>query len=108
MSNEITTVTEIGEDSDTWLVTGTSDAHSADEAVRQWVEEHMGATIEAFTDSEDLVEFSIKFRKDWAWMPGPDAENPLDEASLVYPHDGRFPLDQAPFIGPFVGFLVQS
>ncbi|MFC3374146.1 hypothetical protein [Glutamicibacter protophormiae] len=36
------TVWELGEDSELWLVTGTTDAHSADEAVRQWVEATTG------------------------------------------------------------------
>jgi len=107
MKNESITVWELGEDSDIWLVEGTSDAHSADEAVRQWVEECMGETIEAFTGADDLVEFTIKFRKDWAWIPGSDPENPMDEASLVYQNDERWPLNYLPCIGPFSGFLVR-
>lgn len=108
MSTEIITVQELGEDTDLWFVTGTTDAHSADEAVRAWVESTAGETIEAFMDAEDLVEFSFTFRKDWYWLPGGDPENPLDEAALVYPKDGLLLPDATPFMGPFSGFLVKS
>lgn len=108
MSNENITVWELGEDTDTWLIEGTSDAHSADEAVRGWVEDHTGETIEAFQDADDLVEFEITFRKDWYWLPGGDPANPLDEAALVYPKDGQMLPHETPAIGPFSGFLVRA
>jgi hypothetical protein len=108
MSTEEITVWELGEDSDAWLVTGTTDAHSADEAVRNWFEETAGETIEAFLDADDLVEFTIRFRNDWHWLPGSDPLNPLDEAALVYPNDERWPLSFIPTIGPFSGFLVTA
>ncbi|UUX60148.1 hypothetical protein [Glutamicibacter halophytocola] len=102
------TVWELGEDSDTWFVEGTSDAHSADEAVRGWVEINTGQTIEAFTDADDLVEFNFKLRKDWHWLPGGDPKNPLVEAALLYPHDGLLVPDNVQLMGPFTGILVQS
>lgn len=108
MSAETTTVFELGEDSDTWLVAGTSDAHTADEAVRQWAEEHIGETIEAFTGAEDLVEFTFRFRKDWYWLPGGHPENPMDEAALVYPEDGQLLPGATPVLGPLAGFLVKA
>ena len=104
MSYENIAVQELGEDSDLWIVTGTTDAHSADEAVRQWFENTIGETIEAFQDAEDLVEFSIRFRTDWAWLPGNNPEDPMDEAALVYPHDG-VSVENLP---TFDGFLVQA
>lgn len=108
MSTEQITVQEMGEDSDMWMITGTTDAHSAEEAVRQWCEETMEQTIEAFRDADDLVEFTITFRQDWYWLPGGDPKNPLDEAALVYPKDGQMRPHETPVIGPFSGFLVQS
>ncbi|WP_413456046.1 hypothetical protein ACLQ8T_06090 [Glutamicibacter sp. FR1] len=102
------TVQEMGEDSDLWIVTGTTDAHSAEEAVRQWCEKTMEQTIEAFLDADDLVEFTITFRKDWYWLPGGDPENPLDEAALVYPKFDLMLPDMAAVIGPFSGFLVKA
>lgn len=97
------TVQELGEDGDLWLVTGTTDAHSADEAVRQWVEAHTGETIEALCDADDLVEFSITRRDDWAWKPGPNSADPMEDATLLsgltaFLHN--FPT--------FSGFLVQA
>ncbi|MGO2807920.1 MAG: hypothetical protein ACTIAQ_04235 [Glutamicibacter arilaitensis] len=97
-------VQELGEDSDMWIVGGTSDAHSAEEAVRQWFENTTGETIEAFQDADDLVEFTINFRKDWAWLPGNNPEDPMDEAMLVYPHDGV----SVGHLPAFAGFLVQA
>lgn len=108
MSTETITVYELGEDSDLWLVTGTSDAHSADEAVRWWVENTTGETIEAFVDADDLVEFNFRFRKDWYWLPGGDPKNPLDDAALVYPKDGQLLPEATPVMGPFAGYLVKA
>ncbi|PRB69500.1 hypothetical protein [Arthrobacter sp. MYb213] len=68
MSTETITVQTMGEDGDQWLVTGTTDAHSADEAVRQHVEHESGETIEALTDADELVEFAFQHRTDWAWV----------------------------------------
>jgi len=101
-------VQEMGEDTDLWMVTGTTDAHSAEEAVRQWFETRMDQTIEAFQDADDLVEFNFKFRKDWYWLPGGDPENPLDEAALVYPHDHLLVPDNVQLMGPFTGILVRA
>ena len=108
MSNENITVFELGEDGDTWFVDGTSDAHSADEAVRGWVEHTTGETIEAFVDADDLVEFNFRFRRDWYWLPGGGPENPMDEAALVYPKDGQLLPDATPVMGPFSGYLVRA
>lgn len=108
MSYENITVKELGEDSDLWIVTGTTDAHTADEAVRQWFESNTGETIEAFQDADDLVEFEIKFREDWAWIAGSDPENPFDEAELVSPSNEQGTYKQEPFDGPFAGFLVRA
>lgn len=97
------TVQEMGEDGDLWLVTGTTDAHSADEAVRQWVEATTGETIEALHDADDLVEFTINRRDDWAWKPGLNPDDPMDEATLlngIHTFLHNFPT--------FSGFLVQA
>lgn len=100
MSTEEITVWELGEDSDAWLVTGTTDAHSADEAVRNWFESTAGETIEAFLDADDLVEFTIRFRDDWAWKPMYSGA-PSEEAFLIHGADANgWP--------QFSGFLVQA
>lgn len=67
MSNETITVQTMGEDGDQWLVTGTTDAHSADEAVRQHIEHESGETIEALLDADELVEFHFYHSNRWHW-----------------------------------------
>lgn len=67
MITETITVQTMGEDGDQWLVTGTTDAHSADEAVRQHVEHESGETIEALTDADELVEFHFYHSARWSW-----------------------------------------
>lgn len=101
MTTENPRVIWLGEDSDLFFVAGTSDAHSADEAVRQDVEKALGQTIEAFQDAEDLVEFVINYRTDWAWEPGPNSAEPMDEARLVHG-------EKAEGLTRFAGFLVQA
>lgn len=97
------TVQELGEDGDLWMVTGTTDAHSADEAIRQHVERVTGQTIEALTDADDLVEFKFILRNDWALKPGPNSADPMEDATLLcgltaFLHN--FPT--------FAGFLVSA
>lgn len=82
--NENITVRDMGEDGDQWLVTGTTDAHSADEAIRQHVEKVTGETIEALLDAEDLVEFTFHENHWWAWS-NLDADGSVWERSLLYP-----------------------
>lgn len=97
------TVQELGEDSDLWMVTGTTDAHSADEAVRRWVEAQTGETIEALHDADDLVEFQFILRNDWAWKPGPNSVDVAEDATLLFgltAYLHNFPT--------FTGFLVQA
>lgn len=97
------TVQELGEDGDLWLVTGTTDAHSADEAVRQWVEAQTGETIEALHDADDLVEFRFILRKDWAWKPNPNGTDPMDGATLAH---GLIAFLHG--LPTFTGFLVSA
>jgi len=101
MTNENITVQDLGEDTDLFIVTGTTDAHSADEAVRTYVEQLTGETIETLQDADDLVEFRISYRTDWAWMPGPNAEDPMDGATLVREERGKG-------LQRFAGFMVQA
>lgn len=100
MATENPEVIWLGEDTEIFLVTGTTDAHSADEAVRQSVEDAVEETIEAWHGTDDLVEFDIEYRTDWAWVPGLNKEEPMDEATLVYG-------DKAAGLPRFAGFLVQ-
>lgn len=67
MSTETITVQTMGEDGDQWLVVGTTDAHSADDAVRQHVEHESGETIEALLDADELVEFHFYHSARWFW-----------------------------------------
>lgn len=97
------TVQELGEDGDLWLVTGTTDAHSADEAVRQWVEATTGETIEALHDADDLIEFRLTRRTDWAWRPGLNPDDPMEDATLL--HGGP---TKTGILPTFSGFLVQA
>lgn len=100
---ETITVQELGEDGDLWMVTGTTDAHSADEAIRQHVERVTGQTIEALTDADDLVEFKFILRNDWALKPGPNSADPMEDATLLYGLTAflhNFPA--------FTGFLVSA
>lgn len=97
------TVQELGEDGDLWMVTGTTDAHSADEAVRQWVEAQTGETIEALHDADDLIEFRFILRNDWALKPGPNNADPMEDATLLFGLTAflhNFPT--------FTGFLVSA
>lgn len=82
--NETITVRDMGEDGDQWLVTGTTDAHSADEAIRQHVENVTGETIEALLDADDLVEFAFHENHWWAW-DNLDADGNVWERSRLYP-----------------------
>lgn len=97
------TVQELDEDGDLWMVTGTTDAHSADEAIRQHVERVTGQTIEALTDADDLVEFKFILRNDWALKPGPNSADPMEDATLLFgltAYLHNFPT--------FTGFLVSA
>lgn len=101
MTNENTVVIELGEDTDLFIVTGTTDAHSADDAVRTYVEQMTGETIETLQGADELVEFSISYRTDWAWTPGPNPEDPIEEATLVRGERG----DGLP---QFAAYMVQA
>lgn len=67
MSTENPKVIALGDDSDAWMVTNTTDAHSADEAIRQFIERTTGETIEALHDADDLVEFQFNQNHWWKW-----------------------------------------
>ncbi|WP_313812385.1 hypothetical protein [Glutamicibacter sp.] len=101
MSTENPKVIWLGEDTELFIVTGTTDAHSADEAVRQSVEGAVGGTIEHLLDADDLIEFKFNHRADWAWKPGPNLEDPMDGATLVHGENGAG-------LPRFAGFLVQA
>ncbi|HJX78581.1 hypothetical protein [Glutamicibacter sp.] len=96
MSTETITVQTMGEDGAQWLVTGTTDAHSADEAVRQHVEHESGETIEALLDADELVEFAFQHRTDWAWVP-----MTYDASYLIHGEDSVSRLQ-------FAGYLVSA
>lgn len=101
MTSENISVIELGEDSDLFIVTGTTDAHSADEAVRTYVEEMSGETIESLQGADELVEFRISYRTDWAWTPGPNEDDPMEEATLVRGERGNG-------LPRFAAYMVQA
>lgn len=105
ITGELPEVIEMGESGDEWLVTGTTDAHSAETAVRQHLQ-----TIYLAEDYEDLYgdlklgELVLEYRADWAWKRPADRtlDEPLDEADkLVSGTEG----DGWP---RFAGYLVQQ
>lgn len=93
MSNETITVQTMGEDGDQWLVTGTTDAHSADEAVRQHIEHESGETIETLLDADELVEFHFYQSARWCWA------SQGSYGSLLTESDGS---------DSFAGYLVSA
>lgn len=83
MSTENIKVESLGDDGEMWIVTGTSDAHSAEEAVRQHVFDECGEPLEDIVYG-DFLGLDFKYRTDWGWQPGWDPDDPMDEALLIY------------------------
>lgn len=98
---EVTPLGEYGED---WLVTGTSDAHSAEEAVRaSWKEELNDEDYQEQYGDVQLGDLQIEYRDDWAWKryPGRYRWEPLDEGDeLVSGTKGNG-------LQRFAGFMVR-
>lgn len=59
-------VVTLGEDSDQWIAIGTSDAHSAEIAVRSHFKNEVGESVEEYAGSP--VGFGFIYRTDWAWV----------------------------------------
>lgn len=91
MTTENIKVENLGEDGELWLVTGTTDAHSADEAVREHDRGVTGEELEG--------DFDFEYRTDWGWQPGWNPDDPMDEALLIYGYTEIF-------TRRFAGFLV--
>lgn len=93
-------VIHLGEDGDLWLVTGTTDAHSAEDAVRMH-ERRFQADMEI----ED--ELQIKHHRDLVWRYGglkpsrfyDDELLTFEESFKKYAHENRR-------VFPFNGYLV--
>lgn len=99
MSNtENISVITLGEDGDQWMVTGTSDAHSADEAVRNWFEDQTGETLEASFLADDLIELNIEYRTDWCWLQGGTEPHGEEDRLVIGSAWGKC----------FAGFVVQA
>lgn len=87
-------VTYLGEDGEMWLVTGSTDAHSAEEAIRQATEAALDQTLEAYFGADDLVELSFVYRTDWAWVSHSE-----DEFELIHG-------EQSGGLERFAGYMV--
>lgn len=98
LQGENITVQELGEEGDAFLVTGTTDAHSADEAVRTHFEHVTGTTLEDAFHGEDLHELSIQHRTDWRWANG--GTHPADEEDYLITGGTEGPR--------FAGFMLQA
>lgn len=95
---ENTKVMPLGEDGDLWLVTGTTDAHSAWQAAHDYdIAESTGYEVLEGMDP-DLA--TITYRTDWAWVPV-DPNYPDDEEYLKRGDEGG---DRP----RFAGFLVRA
>ncbi|MGL3804701.1 hypothetical protein ACSYDW_01250 [Paeniglutamicibacter sp. R2-26] len=82
LAGENPQVTPLGEYGEDWLVTGTSDAHSAEEAVRAgWKADLSDEDYQEQYGDVQLGDLRMTYRNDWAWKryPGRTPEEPLDE-----------------------------
>ncbi|RAX50880.1 hypothetical protein DQ353_00310 [Arthrobacter sp. AQ5-05] len=93
MSTESIKVESVGEDGGLWIVTGTSDAHSADEAVREHEASLTGENLEG--------SLGFEYRTDWGWRPGWNTDDPMDEALLTHGFSEFY-------MPRFDGFLVTA
>lgn len=104
MNNENIRAITLGEDGEYWLVTGTTDAHSAEQAVREQdrVESCSGA---GYLDPH--VPLGIEYRRDLCWRYGGLEPSRTEDDELLtiaqlferYAHEARR-------VFPFSGYLV--
>lgn len=94
-------VTHLGEDGDFWLVTGTNDAHSAEEAIRK-IDRELGTYL------EDEDQLKIKYHRDLVWRYGGlKASRFYDDELLTFDeHFENYARDNRR-VFPFNGFLVK-
>lgn len=101
---ELPLVIDLGEDSEMWFVSGTTDAHSAEEAVRKhWSETFDNDDADEFFDKYDLGDLGLEFRTDWAWRHPegwPVDAGPEDDSCLVFGF-------QDIWLPRFSGYLVK-
>ncbi|MHC6176223.1 hypothetical protein [Glutamicibacter sp. X7] len=109
---EAVTVQELGDGGDFWVVTGTTDAHSAEEAVRAHCEWLYGDTLEELA-GEDHVELRVSRQELMRWSNLND-EGKADDGSRLLRRD-RWALasrdewrEWLPLSAPFDGFMVQA
>lgn len=104
LAGEIVDVTPLGEYGEDWLVTGTGDAHSAEEAVRaMWKNDLDDEDYQEQYGDVQLGDLQIEHRTDWAWKryPGRTPDEPLDEGDeLVSGAKGEG-------LPHFAGFVVR-
>lgn len=103
ITGELPEVIDLGEDFDLWFVTGTSDAHSAEEAVRAyWATVLDGEDLQDMFDLNSLGALGLQYRKDWAWKhpAGTPVDAEPDDASVLV---SFMPPEGAP---RFAGYLV--
>ncbi|MHC6175450.1 hypothetical protein [Glutamicibacter sp. X7] len=97
-------VFSLGEDGECWLVTGTTDAHSAEEAIRQYDRE-VSTSGAGYLDIEEQLKF--EFHRDLVWRHGGSKPSRWedDELLTVSDHFERYG-HEAKRVHPFSGFLV--
>lgn len=106
MSTENIEVIPLGEDGPQWLVTGTTDAHSAEEAARQHDKD------ESFSGAgylDPLEPLTIEFRRDFVWLHGGlKPSRHYDDELLTGPDHFEKYGHEAKRVFPFAGFLVTA
>ncbi|MEU5838538.1 hypothetical protein ABZ820_33390 [Streptomyces diacarni] len=100
MKNENIEVFNLGDDGEYWLVTGTTDAHSAEVAIRNNDRE-----LGTYLDDEDQLKF--KYHRDLVWRCGGILPSRWedDELLTVPEHFERYGHEDKR-VHPFSGFLV--
>lgn len=104
MSTENIEVISISEDGDYWLVTGTTDAHSADEAVRAY---DKAESVSGAGYLDPLEDLGFEYRADLVWRHGGLKPSRVDDDELltIAEHFERY-AHEAARVFPFAGFLV--
>lgn len=100
MSTENIEVIHLGEDGDLWLVTGTTDAHSAEEEIRK-IDRELGTYLE----DEDQLKF--EYRRNLVWRHGGLKPSQVedDEVMTEAEHFERYAHENKR-VHPFDGFWV--
>lgn len=92
------TVYELGEDGDSWLVTGCDNYPDAREAVIAWLKGKLGEDYDEAYGHYVSTDWTYLFRCNWIW----DGAFSEDEPYLSYAGFAKLPIGR-----PFWGWMVQ-